>query len=130
MWRAGGKLVVYFYWADQSSKNNAAGLQYGQDIDCNTTFVPDTSYFLRQRIKLNTPGQSNGILQVWVNNMTTPVVTINNLRFRTDNTKTWQINKFWFSTFFGGNDSTWAPTTAQTALFDDFKIWSPSVSSS
>jgi hypothetical protein len=35
----------------------------------------------------------------------------------------WKITGMYFSTFFGGNDPTWATTKKEVAYFDKFIIW-------
>jgi hypothetical protein len=67
MWRENGRGVIYLYWNEQNTRGNPSGQQYGQDFDLGLTFARDTSYYITQRVKLNTAGQRNGILQVWIN---------------------------------------------------------------
>lgn len=129
MWRPGGKLVVYLYWADQPSKNNPIGQQYGTDIplDSPVYMTPETSYTIAQRVKLNTPGASDGVLQVWVNGVQKLYRT--NLRFRLSG-KSWTINRFYFTSFYGGATNDYRPTRDNFALFDDLKIWYPTPTAS
>jgi len=67
---------------------------------------------------MNTVGQNNGILEAWFDGE--KVLSVNNFIYR--KTDTIGINLFYFSTFFGGNDSSWAPSTDQQILFDNFAI--------
>jgi hypothetical protein len=120
MWRAGGRLVVYLYWAGQDSRAKNYGAQFGTNLDCGVTFERGRDYRLRQRVSLNTPGQADGVLEVWVDGR--PVLKRGDLRFRDTPAKRWQIDRFLFSTFHGGKDATWAPAHDCTVEFDDFRV--------
>lgn len=122
MWRHNGRLVMYLYWNQQPSRTAAAGSQYGYDIDMGTTFIPGGSYMLRQRVKLNTPGVANGVIEVWVNGVLK--YSASNYLFR-EAGQTWTLNTCLFQSFHGGNDPTWAPGRTNTAIFDDLRIWYP-----
>jgi hypothetical protein len=120
MWRKGGRLVVYLYWAGQASAANATGRQYGVDLDCGVTMERGRDYTLRQRVTMNTPGKPDGVLEVWVDGR--PVLRRADLLFRDAPGKTWQIDRFFFSTFHGGNDPSWAPSRDCTVLFDEISV--------
>lgn len=120
MWRANGRLVVYLYWAGQASATKDKGRQYGIDLDCGVTLERGRDYRLRQRVTLNAPGQADGVLEVWVDDK--PALKRTDLLFRDTPAKTWQIDRFLFSTFHGGNDPTWAPGHDCTVEFDDFVV--------
>jgi hypothetical protein len=72
------------------------------------------------RVVLNTPGQANGILQVFVDDIL--VNTITTMVFRTT-TSTQMINRQSVSTFMGGNDSSFAPSRNQYMWMDNFFVW-------
>lgn len=120
MWREGGRLVVYLYWAGQGSASKSTGRQYGVDLDCGVTMERDRDYLLRQRVTLNTPGKADGVLEVWVNGA--PALRRGDLLFRDAPGKGWQIDRFFFSTFHGGNDASWAPARDCAVEFDDFTV--------
>ena len=120
MWREHGGLVVYLYWAGQPSAARAKGRQYGVDLDCGVRLERERDYRLRQRVTLNTPGRADGVLEVWVDGR--PVLKRTDLLFRDRPGKKWQIDRFFFSTFHGGNDPTWAPERDSVAEFDDFIV--------
>lgn len=120
MWRAGGRLVVYLYWAGQPSAANERGRQYGVDLDCGVTLERGRDYLLRQRVTLNTPGKPDGVLEVWIDGE--PVLRRDDLLFRDRPGKDWRIDRFFFSTFHGGNDPGWAPSHDCTVEFDDFVL--------
>lgn len=120
MWRGDGRLVVYLYWAGQASAARERGRQYGVDLDCGVTMERGRDYRLRQRVTLNTPGRADGGLEVWVDGR--PVLKRTDLLFRDTPAKAWQIDRFLFSTFHGGNDPTWAPAHDCTIEFDDIAV--------
>jgi len=120
MWRTGGRLVVYLYWAGQGSADRETGRQYGVDLDCGLTMERGRAYVLRQRVTLNTPGRPDGVLEVWVDGVA--VLRRDDLLFRDQPDKQWQIDRFMFSTFHGGNDPTWAPAHDCTVQFDAFTV--------
>ena len=109
MWRENGELENYIYHASQRN-------YYGDDEFWNAAATPGVWHRVEHRVVLNTPGLKNGILEAWLDG--TKVLSLNNIEYRKTNTI--GINLFYFSTFFGGNDISWAPTTDQTMNFDNF----------
>ena len=82
-------------------------------------FVPGKWQTIEHRIVMNTPGQRDGILQAWVDGAL--VLDENQFYYRAPGA-TFAIDALYFSTFFGGSDSTWAPATDQTVDYDDFIV--------
>lgn len=71
-------------------------------------------------VQLNDPPtESNGVFTVYYNDVS--AFTQNNLHFRTTN----DVNAtgFVFSTFFGGDDSSFAPSADQHAFFRNIQMW-------
>lgn len=67
---------------------------------------------------MNTPGKNDGIIQSWLDGEL--VLDRRDIRFR--DTNTFSIDQLYFSTFFGGDDPSWAPSKNETVLFDDFNV--------
>lgn len=111
MWRVDGALENYVYHANQSNF-------YGDDEHWNANAIPGTWHRIQHRVVLNTVGQQNGVLEAWLDG--TKVLSENTLEYR--KIESIGINLFYFSTFFGGNNSTWAPSTDQRIFFDNFVI--------
>ena len=111
MWRDNGTLENYVYHAGQRSR-------YGDDEYWNANAQPGTWHRIQHRIVMNTPGVANGIVEAWLDGI--KVLSITKLTFR--NTADIGINLFYFSTFYGGNDASWAPAEDQYAYFDNFRI--------
>jgi hypothetical protein len=116
MWRPNGKIVQYVYHPDQPT-------EYGEDFTwddggCPRFFTPGKWQCVETYVQMNTPGKKDGVIRSWLDGQLALEVT--NLRFRDkDGIK---IDKFYFSTFFGGNDSSWAPPKDEFATFDNFVI--------
>ena len=86
-----------------------------------TEFNSGEWYEITQRVKMNTPGESDGIIQIWLNGQLVHNQT--DVLFRT--VPDLKIDQVYFSTFFGGNNSTWATSKNKTVFFDDFKVSVP-----
>jgi len=108
MWRENGALVLYFYHLNQKST-------YGDTVRLGATLDRNRWYRLTQRIRVNSPGRSNGILQIWVN--AKQVYSREDVEYRSGHKDT-----FLFSTFHGGAKQEWAPQQTCHAYFDDFTI--------
>ncbi|WP_433277532.1 polysaccharide lyase [Pseudonocardia xinjiangensis] len=115
MWRTDGAGEVYAYLP--TSQQHGTSLGRG----C-WTFTPGRWTQLHQRITLNTPGLANGRITVWQDDRL--VLDHPGLEFRT--TPDLRIDGLFFSTFFGGDDSSWASPTDQHADFADFAVSSTS----
>jgi hypothetical protein len=111
MWRPGGAGEVYALLPT----SNGRGTELGTG---SWFFTPGVWYQLEQTVHLNTPGLSDGSIQVRVNGQT--VFATGGLTFRTvDSLK---IEGIFFSTFFGGNDPSWATSVDTYADFARFSV--------
>lgn len=113
MWRKGGKVDVYAYYVDMPGPWGHMFV-----LDEAATFVPGQWHQLTQRVKINTPDQSNGVLEVWFDGK--KVFSQANIRWRIGHQG--RIDSLYFSTFHGGNSDDWAPRNDSFAFFDDFSI--------
>lgn len=117
MWRDEGYPELYLYAADMESG------KYGDNIPFMLNgekfqFETGKWYTITEHIKLNSDAKSDdGLVEIWVNG--DKVVDINDITFVTNDQL---IDTFYFSTFFGGHDATWAPAKTSMAYFDDLKI--------
>ncbi len=114
MWRPGGKIVQYVYYPDQAT-------EYGDDFPwdyggCPRYFIPGQWYCVETYVRLNTPGKKDGLVASWLDGDL--ALEAKDLRFR--DTPNLKIDKIYFSTFFGGNDDSWAPPKNEYARFDEF----------
>ena len=115
MWRSGGAVVQYVYHVDQPT-------QYGEDLSWNVggqrAFMPGTWHRVEHRCVMNRPGQRDGIVQGWFDGAL--ALDRRDLRFR--DVDSFSIDAFYFSTFFGGDDPSWAPSKDERVDVDQFMI--------
>ncbi len=111
MWRRNGDGEVYAYLL--TSKKDGTSIGRG-----NWRFKPGVWYRLEQEVILNQPGKANGRVRVWLDGR--PVLDRGALTFRTTNAL--KIEGLFFSTFFGGGDSSWATPKDVYADFADFQV--------
>lgn len=112
MWRRQGDGEVYAYLP-------TAREEYGTSIGRGSwRFRPGVWHHIEQEVTLNRPGSANGRVRVWFDG--TLVLNQGGLRFRTVDRL--QINGLFFSTFFGGNDPSWATPQDVYIDFADFSV--------
>jgi polysaccharide lyase-like protein len=111
MWRTGGAGEVYAYLPSSVEHGTSLGRGSWQ-------FVPGRWTLTEQEVRLNTPGQADGSITVWVDG--NQVFQQNGLVYRT--TRDLKIDGLFFSTFFGGGDSSWASPSDQYAEFAEFSL--------
>jgi hypothetical protein len=111
MWRAGGAGEVYAYLPSSQV--------HGTNIGTGSWYFPPGQWVtMQQRVHLNTPGQADGSITVWMDGR--QALRVDNLLFR--DSSALQIDGLFFSTFFGGADTTWASPSNQYADFADFQV--------
>ena len=129
MWRTNGSggstttgstanIVQYVYHPDQPSN-------FGEDFRWDdgpggiwSTFESDRWYHIQHRIVMNTPGVNDGIAQGWLDGVL--VLDEQSIRYR--DVVSLGVDQLYFSTFFGGSSSEWAPSKEETIFFDDFTV--------
>lgn len=88
------------------------------DIGSGAWLEPTTGewHTVTQQVVLDSPGSNDGIIRGYWDGalMSEEVVGL------TDDS--YGIDQFYFSTFYGGNDATWAPKTGQKFYFDNFEV--------
>lgn len=116
MWRAEGRGEAYVYHLHQPG-------MYGESFrfPADFRFRTNESYRIRMRVAMNTPGERDGRLDVWVGSAARDepqhVVSRSDMEWRA--TRDFGIDSLLFETFHGGSDSTWAPRRPSFALFGD-----------
>ena len=116
MWRVDGAIVQYVYHPDQPES-------YGEDFPWTAEgdplfFQPGQWYEVVHEIQMNTPGLNDGSITAWLDGEL--ALEAEGMRFR--DIDDFAIDGMYFSTFFGGSNSSWATTADETVLFDDFVI--------
>lgn len=117
MWQESGSIRQYVYHVDQSSIYGD-GRPWHEEDGKNCFFLPGRWYHLENYVKMNSPGKSNGIITCWLDGRL--VMDEEDFRFR--NVATIGIDAFYFSTFFGGGDESWASGKREYVYFDNFVI--------
>lgn len=111
MWRRNGAGEVYAYLPTSR--------KHGTSIDRGAwRFRRGVWHHLEQEVVLNQPQQANGRIQVWLDGKR--VINRGGLTFRTVDML--KIEGIFFSTFFGGNDATWATPRAVYVDFAEFSV--------
>ena len=118
MWRGNGRVVQYVYYPDQPE-------HFGHDMPWtdpatgeDLIFTPGTWHNVVHQLKLNAPGERNGVLRTYFDGQL--ALEVQGLRFR--DTTDFAIDGMYFSTFFGGGSDSWSTTTDETIYFDNFRI--------
>ena len=111
MWRAGGAGEVYAYLPELAG--------YGDSLGRGSwTFSTGEWNEIAQRVELNSPGKADGTVAVTLNG--SEVFRQSGLIYRS--APDLHIDGVFFSTFFGGEDSTWASPADQYADFAGFAL--------
>lgn len=110
-WKQGGYLDMNLVYpgAPKYGKNTGKKL---------LVLIPGKKYTIKQDITLNTPGEKNGIIKVYVNNVL--VFKADNYTLRTS--KNVSIDSLIFSSFFAGWDITYATPVDTYIDFSNFKL--------
>lgn len=111
MWREVGELFQYVYYPEQAGT-------YGDYFGWGVLATPGVWHDLTVRIVMNTPNSSDGILEAWFDDF--KVLSKSNIMYR--KTDSFSIDSFVFNTFYGGGDSSWAPSSDMYIYFDNFEI--------
>ena len=124
MWRKNGDAEAYLYVNRQTPEfyqlpgyfNNKP---YGESLYRGfAKFVSGDWNTVVLRVKLNTVGQNDGILQISINNRT---LTYDKMNWRNDDSVS--INGVLMQSFFGGSGDSWETPKEQKVLFSKFTIF-------
>ncbi len=111
MWRENGCAEFYVYHPDQPRT-------FGDDLRWPVRFEPGVWHQVDEIVVMNTAGEYDGVILGWLDGRL--MFERRDLRFR--QVDAFAIDLLYFSTFFGGGDSTWAPASDQSIEFDDFLV--------
>jgi hypothetical protein len=114
VWQSGGDGALYAYLPTSLTW----GTLFGKG---RWKFRPGKWIEIAQQVRLNTPGENNGSIAVWIDRELSFKVC--GVRFR--DVPALRLNGVFFSTFFGGNDRTWATPNNVHIDFADFKLFIP-----
>ena len=115
MWRVEGAAQGYYYGQDRSG-SCGDGQTSGVAV-----FKPGQWQKVALRVKLNDSEASyDGAVTLLIDGQ---VVSRNrHLQLRKRGTEASKISHFFFSTFYGGADPTWAPSKTTTIRYDNFRV--------
>ena len=112
VWNNGGLPRQYVYHVNQPTS-------YGDSTNYQgVTFKPGVWHKIETRIVMNTPGESNGIIQGSFDG----VLVLDRRDYNFRNTDAFAIDKLFFKTFFGGNTTDWAPLEDTFITFDEVVV--------
>jgi hypothetical protein len=117
MWQPAGGIIQYMYFPEKVQLCGD-GFKY-MSGDNPAQFEPGTWHTVEHRLVMNTPGAPDGVLQAWFDGE--PALDDQAFLYRLADA-TYGIDALYFSTFFGGNDASYAPTSDQILDFDDFIV--------
>ena len=118
MWRRRGELVVYTYFPNRLETGANCGIDIGI-----ATVESGKWYTIRQYIKLNTPGVSNGILEMYIDGEL--ALRKSDVMYRVAGKPEVKLNSAIFHTYRGGgaeDERFWSPEE-EYIWFDDIKVW-------
>lgn len=125
MWRTegAGELYTYLPLTEQNQQAQAAvppqsivDSSFGYSVGRGSFYFPPGEWVtVAERVKLNTPGEHNGEVQLWVNGELTINLQGVSLRDSLESV----VFGYHFQTFFGGGSEDWATPTDQTTWFAD-----------
>jgi hypothetical protein len=119
MWRKNGNLVVYSYFPNRlEPRQGNCGIDYKF-----AQVEADRWYTIRQYIKLNTPGQKDGLLRMEIDGEMG--LDMNDVEYRGAGKSNVRINDLIFHTYRGGgaSDERFHSPNNEYIYMDDFKVW-------
>jgi len=127
MWRTNGTGEAYVYAQGQNSLCKHSNVLcnddgYGASISRGSfSFIPGTWCQIDMVVSLNNPvDSSNGFIAVYYNGAI--VINQTEMQIRS-NSSVESIQGMFFSSFFGGSDSSWAPSNDQHAYFRTLQMF-------
>lgn len=115
MWREAGAGEVYAYLPGMAQRHGLSLLR-GR-----LQFVPGRWHQLTQQLLLNTPGQDDGVLRMWLDG--TAVGEVGGLRLR-DSARL-RVDGVFVDVFFGGSDDGWAASADTHVDLAEFTLVAP-----
>ncbi|KZT70961.1 polysaccharide lyase family 14 protein [Daedalea quercina L-15889] len=132
MWRTDADGEVYAYVLESKKFCDSPNVicnddGYGTSIDRGAfSFEAGAWNRVTMLVRLNNPvNQANGQVMLYYNNV--QAIVLSNLQFRSSSNV--NIGGLFFSTFFGGSDSSWATPNTTYTYFRDFQMWASTAAS-
>jgi hypothetical protein len=125
MWRGGGELIGYVYDNDQST-DCGNSLTTGfctparqTGLGAPLSFRANTWHRIKERVRMNTGRNRDGILQIWVDDRM--VLDASNRAYMNEGPSQ-RVDVVLFHSFFGGSSAAWAPARDCTISFSDLHV--------
>ena len=109
-------MVTYFYWPGRNSR--IAENVWWQDGPSRVELERGQWHHVRQHVRMNTPGQSDGVLREWVDGEL--VLERTNAEFRVDPSV--EVTNISWNIFRGGNTADWRGSRDSWVDFADIKV--------
>lgn len=126
MWRQNGLGEVYAYIGDSGKdwckqQNVLCHVEYGNSLGRGAfSFQPGKWQTVWLYVGLNDETKRNGVMALWFNGV--KAFEMENLVIR-DSKDISSVGGLYFSTFFGGNNATWATPTQQFSYYRNMKLY-------
>ncbi|MEW7289617.1 Ig-like domain-containing protein [Aquimarina sp. 2304DJ70-9] len=116
-------LILYSYFAEKQNGQPRKDGDCGDGKRIYSNLKDNKWYTIRQYIKMNTPGQRNGKVIMWIDGVET--YRDNNAKIRNSGKGNLKINALIMNTYRGGKrtDPVWHSPRTEYTFFDDFKVW-------
>lgn len=115
MWGARGNAMFYAYFADRTTRCGTV-MASGRAF-----FEPGRWHRYAQRVRLNRPGQADGVVEFWIDGV--HIATLADLEIRADAAH--RIDRVFVQTFFGGSSLDRASPRTQTLQMRGFSFRVP-----
>lgn len=133
MWRTSGQGEVYAYIPDSNRLCSGDPSEFlcnsdgfGTSIDRGSfSFTTGAWNHVTLLVRLNNVGSDNGEVSLFFNDVN--ALDHTNINYRTDTDI--NIGGLYLSTFFGGDDSSWATPNTVNTYFRNFQLWGSSATS-
>lgn len=136
MWRSSSRLAfyAYHYVEDRPGYEPSRTTVYGEDFPFTDASDPEGLYrapvgrwiTVRQHIKLNSgPYNYDGVLEGWIDGVKRVSRHPNEgdgLRWFGPDSDAFDIEGLYYSSFYGGGDPSWSPSSTTYIRFDDFRV--------
>lgn len=119
MWREEGKVEFYVHGFKIRNLNDDVPERIWWDNGGQRKFQAGKWHHIEIHVKLNTPGQRNGVLEGWFDGELAFRDTNSNVGIRGTGETDRKLNYMFFSSFYGGK---WSPSSDQYITFDDFVV--------
>ncbi len=116
-WGAGGSLGQRIYWKGQKATTGGDYMPWFTGIK-SVGMETGKWHEIQFMVALNTLGQSDGRIKGWYDSVLS--FEMSTMRFR--DLETMHINKFMFTTYFGGNSADYSPKEENHLLIDDIIV--------